>query len=173
MSVESQARYTVQEFYALLYAMEHEAAERYEELASQMETHNNPAVAEIFRELAAAEAKHAKRLEAHGQSVHAIRTRDMRFRPGFELPETTPLDRAHYLMTPAHALQLALANEEQAARCFDEMAASAPDAEVRGLAAEMAEEERRHAEFIRGRLAKLPVPSTDWDDDLDPPRYSE
>lgn len=164
---------TVQAFYGLLYAMEQEAAERYDELANQMETHNNVAVAALFRELAEIERRHAKRLQAHGQSVQAIRPRNMRFSSGFELPETMPLDRAHYLMTPSHALALALENEQLAARCFDEMAASAPDAEVRALAAEMAAEERRHADFIRARMAGLPPPPADWDDDLDPPRYTE
>lgn len=167
------ANCTVQEFYALLYAMEHEAAERYEELASQMETHNNGAVAALFRELAAIERKHAAKLQTHGQSVQAIRPRDMHFSRGFELPETTPLDRVHYLMTPAHALALALENEEHAARCFDEMAAAAPDADVRALAAEMAAEERRHAAHIRARLVGCPEPPADWDHDLDAPRYSE
>jgi rubrerythrin len=173
MTAGTEMRRTVQEFYALLYAMEHEAAERYEELADQMETHNNAPVAALFRELAGVERKHAKRLQAHGQSVQAIRPRDIRFRSGFELPETMPLDRAHYLMTPSHALALALENEELAARCFDEMAASAPDAEVRALAAEMAAEERQHAAFIRARMAGLPPPPADWDHDLDPPRYTE
>jgi rubrerythrin len=173
MTAGTAPRRTVQEFYALLYAMEHEAAERYEELANQMETHNNSAVAALFRELAAIERKHAVKLQAHGQSVQAIRPRDMMLSSGFELPETAPLDRVHYLMTPAHALALALESEEQAARCFDEMAASAPDDEVRKLATEMAAEERRHASLIRRRLADLPEPPADWDHDLDPPRFSE
>jgi len=167
------ARTTVQAFYALLYAMEHEAAERYEDLAGQMETHNNPKVAALFRELAAVERKHAERLKAHGQAVQAIRARDLRFSNGFELPETMPLDRVHYLMTPAHALALALENEEQAARCFAELAISAPDDDVRKLAAEMVEEERHHAALIRKRLSDLPAPPPDWDRDFDPPRYSE
>ena len=173
MTADTKARCTVQEFYALLYAMEHEAAERYEELADQMETHNNGPVAALFRELAAVERKHAMKLRAQGQSVQAIRPRDMLLTRGFELPETAPLDRVHYLMTPAHALALALENEEQASRCFDEMAASAPDAEVRKLAAEMGAEERRHAALIRAKLASLPEPPADWDHDLDPPRFSE
>jgi len=173
MTAGTETRCTVQEFYALLYAMEHEASERYEELANQMETHNNAPVAALFRELAAIERKHAVKLQAHGQSVQAIRPRQMLLTKGFELPETAPLDRVHYLMTPAHALTLALENEEQAARCFDEMAASAPDEEVRKLAAEMGAEERRHAALIRAKLAGLPEPPADWDHDLDPPRFSE
>jgi rubrerythrin len=164
---------TVQEFYALLYAMEHEAAERYDELANQMDTHNNAPVAALFRELAAIERKHALKLQARGQSVQAIRPRQMLLTKGFELPETAPLDRVHYLMTPAHALTLALESEEQAARCFDEMAASAPDEEVRKLAAEIGAEERRHAALIRTKLAGLPEPPADWDHDLDPPRFPE
>jgi rubrerythrin len=173
MSGDGKTHHTVQEFYALLYAMEHEAAERYDELANQMETHNNAEVAALFRELAAVERRHADKLKAHGQSVQAIRPRDMNVSRAFEMPETTPLDRVHYLMTPAHALELALENEEQAARCFAAFADAAPDAEVRALAAEMAKDERRHAAFIRERLAKLPAPPADWDQDLDPPRFSE
>jgi len=172
MTSDTATKCTVQAFFAELFAMEYEAAERYEELASQMDTHNNIAVAALFRELAAIERKHAVRLQAHGQSVQAIRPRDMLLSRGFELPETAPLDRTHYLMTPAHALALALENEEQAARCFEEFAISAPDVEVRKLAAEMAAEERRHAALIRSRLAKLPEPPADWDHDLDPPRHS-
>ena len=170
---EEGRRYTVQEFYAMLYAMEHEAAERYDELADQMETHNNAAVAALFRELAGAERKHADRLRAQGQSVQAIRPRKLALSRALELPETTPLDRVHYLMTPAHALALALENEEQAARCFAAFAEVAPDAEVRALAADLAAEERRHVAFIRERLAKLPAPSADWDHDLDAQRFSE
>lgn len=173
MTAGGERRYSVQEFYALLYAMEHEAAERYEELANQMETHNNAPVASLFRELAAIERKHAVKLQSHGQSVQAIRPRDLLLGASFELPETAPLDRAHYLMTPAHALALALENEEQAARCFDALAAAAPDDEVRKLAADMAAEEHRHAALIRAKLAGLPEPSADWDQDLDPPRFSE
>lgn len=173
MTADTATECTVQAFYALLFAMEHEAAERYEELAGQMEMHNNLAVAALFHELAAIERKHAMKLQAHGQSVQAIRPRDMHFSRGFELPETAPIDQIHYLMTPAHALALALENEEQAARCFEEFAASAPDAEVRKLAAEMAAEEHHHAALIRSRLAKLPEPPSDWDHDPDPPRHSE
>jgi len=163
---------SVQEFYSLLYAMEHEAAERYDALADQMETHNNPSTASLFRELAAAERGHARKLQDHSQPVQAVRPRAMSFTPGFEYPETFAFERAHYLMTPAHALALALEIEEQAARCFEEMAASAPDAEVRALAAGVAGEERGHAARIRSYLAELPEPAGDWDHDPDPPRHT-
>jgi rubrerythrin len=169
----TQDKCTIQAFYAFLYAMEHEAAERYNELASQMETHNNAATAAVFRELAAVERGHAAKLMAYNQPVQAIRERDLRLRAGFQLPETTPLERANYLMTPAQALALALENEEQAARCFEELAAVAPESNVRRLAAEMAAEEWRHVAFVRERRAELPPTPADWDNDLDPPRYSE
>ena len=164
---------SVQEFYAFLYAMELEAGERYEALAEQMETHNNRPVAALFRELAAAERKHVEKLRRHGQSVQAVRPRAMGFRAGFEYPETLAFEKLHYLMDPAHALALALESEEQAAQCFEEMAASAPDAEVRALAAEVAKDERGHVERIRAWMATMPAPRRDWAHDPDPPHNTE
>jgi rubrerythrin len=158
---------------ARLHAMEREAAERYAELADQMETHNNRAVAAVFRELAAIEGRHATRLEAHAGALPPVLPRGTGEPPGFERPETTPLDLVHYLMTPDQALALALANEERAARRFEAVAASAPEGALRRLAAELAAEEWRHAQLIRERLGRCPPRPPDWDHDPDPPRFSE
>jgi hypothetical protein len=43
---------SVAEFFAQALAIEIEASERYDELADQMETHNNHRIADIFREMA-------------------------------------------------------------------------------------------------------------------------
>jgi rubrerythrin len=164
---------SVQEFYALLYSIELEAAERYIELADQMEVHNNPAVATLFRELAEIEGRHADRMRTEGQGVQAIRPRDLMSSVGFEWPETMPFDTAHYLMTPAHALRAALANEQQTARCFEELAITAGDPAIRSLAAEVAREERHHVELLQRWVAQYPEPDPGWNEDPDPPRYSE
>ena len=43
------------DLFAAAYQIEADAAERYELLATQMETHNNPELASLFRDLARAE----------------------------------------------------------------------------------------------------------------------
>jgi rubrerythrin len=153
--------------------MECEAAERYAELADQMETHNNAAAAAVFRELADIERRHADRLAPHARPTPAVLPREAAASPAGERAETLPLERAHYLMTAEQALALALENEERAAADFDALAAAAPEGEVRRMAAELAAEERRHAAFIRARLARQAPPPADWDHDPDPPRFSE
>ncbi|MEI7609590.1 MAG: ferritin family protein, partial [Rhodospirillaceae bacterium] len=53
---------TVEDLLVHAKELEAEAAERYEDLAAQMEIHNNPAVAKMFRAMAAVEAKHVEYL---------------------------------------------------------------------------------------------------------------
>mgnify|MGYP001429021879 FL=1 len=57
------------EFLAHAGAMEREATERYEELASQMEVHNNPEVAELFAKMAEIEKKHVDKIDARSSGV--------------------------------------------------------------------------------------------------------
>jgi rubrerythrin len=64
----------------------------------------------------------------------------------------------HFLMSPHHALRIALANEERAQRFFEEVAASpACCEEARALAKEFAAEEGAHAASIAGMLRKVAV----------------
>ncbi len=55
---------TVDEFMTYAWAMEVEAAERYAELAEQMNTHHNREVAELFAKLARIEGKHRDQIMA-------------------------------------------------------------------------------------------------------------
>jgi rubrerythrin len=161
------------EFYALAHALESEAAERYAELADQMAMHNNPRTAALFRRLADIETRHAaeirERAAAAGVALDARRV------PGIvsALSEQAPLEEAHYLMTPHHALTLALRNEEQAADFFAELGRSAGSATVRRLAEAACAEEQLHQERIRAWLADHPLPAQGWAEDPDPPVYSE
>jgi rubrerythrin len=56
----------VEDLLAHARTMEAEAAERYDDLADQMEVHNNHEVARLFRKLAEIEAKHIAAVEAMG-----------------------------------------------------------------------------------------------------------
>jgi rubrerythrin len=158
------------DFMAQAYTMEIEASERYTEFAEQMEVHNNPEVAQLFRKLAAIEGLHAKQvLEEMGwpqmpEPVYAMQW------AGGEPPESAPMADVHYRMTPWHALELALNNELRAEKFFTAIANSGKTpASVRKLAAEMAYEETEHVRLIREWMKRVPKPDPDWNRDPDPP----
>ncbi len=162
---------TIEDFMAQAIAMEFEAVERYQQLADTMETHNNSEVAELFRKMSVIEAKHAEQMLAEmGWSEIPPGTRAQPWE-GFESPETVSMDDIHYLMTPWHALQLALKAEQRAVRFFDALAEAAQSEPVRRAALELLEEEREHVGLIMDWLAKVPKPDSDWYEDPDPPRY--
>jgi rubrerythrin len=161
-----------EEFMAHAYGIELEAAERYAQFADQLETHNNPEVAKLFRKLAEIEALHAKHIlsEMGWPSVPAV---PPAFAADTEGPETAPFDSLHYLMQPYHALEIALRCELQAVRFFDEIAASAAPARIRKAAAELAADEREHVKLVRDWLKRVPQPGPAWDHDPDPPQVNE
>lgn len=155
---------------AYCYAMESEAAERYADLAQQMETHNNLKTAETFRRLAGVERKHVEHvLERLGGKVPPPIPLAWRRFEDPEAPETAPAEAAHYMMTPYHALQMALASEQRGERFFRDLAKSSAHAEVRRLAAELAEVERGHVAMVQELLKTCPPPDANWADDWDPP----
>jgi rubrerythrin len=84
-----------------------------------------------------------------------------------------PEDAVHYLMWPWHALQLALTAEQRAEAFFDHLAQTAPIDAVRSAALRMRDEEREHGALIKAWLDRTPEPGSDWDEDPDPPRYTD
>ena len=165
---------SLDEFMAYAIAMEYDAAARYEELANIMEVHNNVPVANLFRSMATIERKHAVQLLAQMSWSEAP---DIGVPPwgkaGADAPETTPLDEVHYLMQPYHALTLAHSCEQRAVEFFRVLARSTTNVAVRRAALALAAEEREHVTLVEQWLAKVSMPSPDWDEDPDPPRYSD
>ncbi len=161
-----------EDFMAQAYAMEIEANERYGQFADQLETHNNPEVAQLFRKLADIEALHAKQILARMKWA-SLPAMPPPFAGDAEGPETAPFESVHYLMQPYHALEIALRGELRAKQFFDRFAAETQNAEVRAAAREMAAEEAEHAELIRAWMKKVPKPAPGWDEDPDPPRMTE
>ncbi len=163
---------TVDEFMAYAWAMEVEAAERYAELADQMDTHHNAEVAELFRKLARIEAKHGDQIMAQMGWARAPDVTVFRWETP-EGPETTDYGDLHYLMRPYHALKLAEHNERRAAEFFERFAAARLPAPVRSAAAEMAADERAHVRLIEEWLTRYPEPEPGWDEDPDPPMVAD
>jgi rubrerythrin len=162
------------ELMAQAWDMEVDAAQRYEELADAMETHNNVEVAALFRKMAGYETAHAHQILAEmgwtGAPPAELRAINW---PGLEAPESSPVDEVHYLMQPYHALQIALAAEERAERFFALLADAAKVESVRHAARELQAEEQEHANLVRTWLRQVPRPDLDWADDPDPPRYTD
>jgi rubrerythrin len=155
---------------AAAWQIEADAVERYTILAVQMETHNNPELVAVFRDLARAEAIHRDEILrlAGGIDVVAHARAMAKWRRG-ESPEEADLGRAHYLMTPWHALDLALAGEKRALAFFTSVADTAADPGIKKMAEDFAEEENEHVNLVYRLMQRYLLPAHAWSDDLDPP----
>ncbi len=162
------------DLFAVAYQIEADAVERYDLLADQMETHNNPELVKVFRDLSRAEAIHRDEIRrlAGDIDVVAQAQRMAKWKQG-ESPESANLYEAHYLMTPWHALQLALAGEERALAFFKSVVDAAKDPAVKRLADEFVEEEAEHVNLVHRLLRKYPRPAATWSSDSDAPVSQE
>lgn len=165
---------TLTDLFAVAYRIEVDAVERYRLLADQMETHNNPELAAVFSDLARAEGIHAEEIRRQAGDIdvvaHAARVGG--WRRG-ESPEEADLSAAHYMMTPWHALQLALAGEKRALSFFSRIAETAKDPKIKQMAEEFVEEEAEHVNLVHRLLRKYPPPPSGWANDTDPPISQE
>ena len=162
------------DLFAVAYRIEADAVERYNLLSDQMEVHNNPELVKVFRDLARAEGIHAEEIRRMAGDIDVIAhgRRVARWSRG-ESPEQADLASAHYLMTPWHALQLALAGEKQALAFFTSIAATAKEPKIKKMAEEFAEEEAEHVNLVHRLLRKYPPPDKSWAQDSDPPTPQE
>src|SRR5579864_7519057 len=159
---------------AVAYQIEIDAVERYKVLADQMETHNNPELVKVFRDLARAEGIHGEEIRRLAGDFDVVNHARQIARFGrVESPEEAELGSAHYLMTPWHALQLSLAGEKRALAYFTFIVETTKDPKVKAMAAEFVEEEAEHVNLVNRLLRRYPPPSDSWADDLDPPTSQE
>jgi len=154
---------TPAELYAHAIAIEREAAERYAELAQFMADLGNDEVAALFRTLAVYEAEHLDTLEARTAGIEVPK-----LGPGeyawldASAPETVARELVFRLLTPRHALAIALDAERRAQQFFAEVRASAADPALRALAQEMALEEQGHIAMVERALERTPDVHVDW-----------
>jgi rubrerythrin len=159
---------------AVAYQIEIDAVERYNVLADQMETHNNPELVKIFRDLARAEGIHGEEIRRLAGDFDVVNHARQFAKFGrMESPEEAELDSAHYMMTPWHALQLSLAGEKRALAYFSFIVETTTDPKVKAMAAELVEEEAEHVNLVNRLLRRYPPPRDSWADDLDPPASQE
>ncbi|MCC7411825.1 MAG: ferritin family protein [Gammaproteobacteria bacterium] len=163
---------TLEELLAHAIAIEAEATARYTELAEQMQTHNNPAVASFFKRMARIEALHLDKLRAHPRApaLPAIAPGDYAWQDP-ESPEAVDYGAVHYLLTPREALELARLNEQRACAFFENAALRAGDEAMRALAMEFADDEREHIRLVALEIERCSAATAA--SDMDPPNIQD
>ena len=165
---------SVADLFAVAFQIEADAVERYDLLADQMATHNTPELVAVFRDLSRAEAIHRDEIRRLAGDIDVVaHAHSMAKWKHGESPEAASLGDAHYLMTPWHALRLALAGEERALAFFKSVVESAKDPAIKELADEFVEEEAEHVNLVHRLLRKYPRPAESWSSDPDPPVSQE
>ena len=152
------------ELYVHAIAIEREAAERYADFAERMADLGNDALAALFDRLAGFEAEHLVELlrRTEGVTLPELKTHDYKWLDA-AAPETAARELIFRLMTPRHALEIALAAEKRAQAFFEQAFMTADDPALRALAREMAAEEQEHVGMVEALLQRTPEPSVDWD----------
>lgn len=158
------------ELLAYALAIEEDAHERYMMLADQMEQHNNSELCALFLKLASHEEHHAQEIRdrAEGLELPYLTLSKLNWLGG-DSPEAAELDEAHYLMTPWHALQMALKAEQRALAFFEDFVAATTDDELKRWGEEFRDEETEHVALVEELLQRYPKPAETWLDDPDPP----
>lgn len=157
------------ELLAIAYRIESDAVERYTLLAEQMQSHNNAELVKVFSDLARAEGIHAEEIRRQAEGVDVVElARHVNLWKQGESPEEADLGAAHYLMTPWHALRMALVGEEQALAYFQSVVESTSDPKIKEMAEEFVEEEAEHVNLVHRLLLRHRAPAENWSDDPDP-----
>lgn len=156
---------SIAELYVHAIAIEREAAERYAELAERMRDESNQDLAELFAGLAALETGHLEALERRtaGVALPPLAAQDYKWL-GDAAPESAARELVFRLMTPRHALRIALRAEQRAQAFFEHVLLTADDPALRALAREMAAEEQEHVLLIERMLESTPDRRVHWED---------
>jgi len=140
------------ELFALANAMEREAADRYVELADEMQRQDRLDLTAVFTQLAAAEREHVDSVTRWSQARTGRAPDPALVR--WQAPQTFESDtaseiRGSRLMTPYRALSMAVRNEERAFAFWSYVAAFTDNAEVKAASETMAREELGHVATLR------------------------
>lgn len=142
---------SLDEFFALAYAVETDAAAHYAKTAEQLRAQDASALAEVFDRLMEVQRRHASKLAS--RAAHQGKNSLLGTKLSWTLPDThdaTPEEIAQSkLLTPYRALASAVRREERAFAFWTYVAAHAVNGEVRQAAEQMAKEELEHVSILR------------------------
>ncbi len=153
--------YTLPEFLAHAVALEHEAAERYLELADMMESYRNDEVSTLLRDMVRYSRLHHESIVARAQGIDLPKLRSWQYRWRHP-PEAGGEEAFDPALNAYSALRYARENEFRAQSFYSQAASEAGDGEVRRLAADFAAEEAEHVQALDDWLARTPRPSVPW-----------
>lgn len=150
---------TAEELYAACHAIDQATAEQLDEIADSFAMSNNRETARELKDLAAWKSGH---VPAGGSSSNHWFVVD----PGdpFAL---------HYMMRPWHVVRIAIANEDRMAAALKARAARPTDTVLRTAVDRLLERQHARIADLERRLAGLPLPEDDWDEDPDPPHFDQ
>lgn len=161
-------RLTTQDALDLAILVEEEAHERYLELAKKVGGRYAGDAGDMFRAMAANEARHGAQLAARRRLLFGdaarIVTRDMLYQ--VEAPD---LGTPRVFMSAREAMEVALASEQKAREFFEQALDVVRDPQVRDVLAELRDEEVQHEAWVQARLEKLPSGPDLDDDEADEP----
>ena len=160
--------YALPAFLAHAIALEHEAAERYLELADMMEAHRNDEVSALFRDMVRFSRMHHDSIveRSRGVALPSLRSWEYRWT---HPPEAGGEEAFDIALDAYSALRYARENEMRALDYYSAVGLHSTDPEVRRLATEFAAEETEHVEALDDWLARTPRPSAPWRDDPERP----
>lgn len=142
---------TLEELFAIAHAMEHEAAERYADIAGRMNDEGNLGLAAVFERLSADEKGHLDQVAHWSEQVRGKAPDPALIR--WKLPETFDDEGAATidprLQNAYRALAMAVRNEERAFAFWSYVAAQATVPEIQQAAEAMAREELGHVATLR------------------------
>ncbi len=149
--------------------IEEEAKERYDELATQMETQHTTEAASFFRSMEKNEARHGAELAERRKKLFPDQPRRVDRSMLWDV-EAPGYETVRAFMTLKEALEVALAAEVKAFNYFCDVMKTLPEGEVKKLFEELKQEEIQHQNLVKGEMAKLgPEDSFPTEDFADEP----
>lgn len=148
-------KYTLPEFLAHAIALEHEAAERYLELADMMEAHRNDPVSAVFRDMVHYSRLHHDSIVERARGVTLPKLRSWEYRWS-QPPEMGGDEAFDYTLSTYDALQYARENEVRGLDYYTNVGLHASDPEVKRLATDFANEETEHVAALDDWIARTP-----------------
>lgn len=160
---------SVEELLKHAHQIERDAALRYAMLADQMDVHNNPELAAMFRKMSVLEQMHVDDINSVCKELDIAETAIASRWMGLEGGEAPDFADLHYQNQPWHMLKLAMKFEKQNADFYSTLAASAEIPLLREVATRLAKEELLHLSELEKWIRRYAEPESDWDVDFDKP----
>lgn len=165
---------TIEELLGYARAFERDAALRYAELADQMEVHNNPDLAGMFRKMSLVEQLHVDAVNDLCAEVGVPEENMPKPRwSGLQSGEAPDFSEMHYMSLPSQMIKLAMRFEKENAEFYGKLAKTSSDKKIQEAALRLQKEEEMHLRELEAWLKRYPDPDSNWDEDMDPPMELE